>query len=47
MLEFKHFKSACSTIQGIEAMSMIRKGQADTTTVAAEMKLINMILCVA
>jgi len=27
MLCFKHFRSTCSTIQGIEAMSMIRRGQ--------------------
>ena len=39
MLGFKHFKSACSTIQGIEAMNMIRKGQANTKTVLDEITL--------
>jgi IS6 family transposase len=47
MIGFEHFKSACSTIQGIEAMSMIRKGQANTMSVADEIKLVNMIFCVA
>lgn len=36
MLGFKHFKSACSTLQGIEAMSMIRKEQANTSSVSDE-----------
>jgi len=43
MLGFKHFKSACSTIQGIEAMNMIRKGQANTKTVLGEITLVNVI----
>ena len=43
MLGFKHFKAACSTIQGIEAMNMIRKGQANTKTVFEEITLINVI----
>jgi len=43
MLGFKHYKSACSTIQGIEAMNMIRKKQANTKTVSDEIKLINQI----
>ena len=47
MLGFKHFKSACSTIQGIEAMNMIRKGQANTKTVFDEITLINVIFNVA
>ena len=47
MLGFKHFKSACATIQGIEAMNMIRKGQANTKTVFDEITLINVIFNVA
>ena len=47
MLGFKHFKSACSTIQGIEAMNMIRKGQANTKSVLEEITLINVIFNVA
>jgi len=47
MLGFKHFKSACSTIQGIEAMNMIRKGQANTKTVFDEITLINVLFNVA
>ncbi len=47
MLGFKHFKSACSTIQGIEAMNMIRKGQANTKTVFDEITLINVVFNVA
>jgi transposase-like protein len=43
MLGFKHFKSACSTIQGIEAMHMIRKGQANTKSVLDEVALVNAI----
>jgi transposase-like protein len=45
MLGFKHFKSACSTIQGIEAMHMIRKGQANTKSVLEEVALVNAIFC--
>jgi len=40
MLGFKHFKSACSTIQGVEAMNMIRKGQARTKSVIEEIALV-------
>jgi transposase-like protein len=47
MLGFKHFKSACSTIQGIEAMHMIRKGQANTKSIIEEVTLVNVIFCVA
>ena len=47
MLGFKHFKSACSTIQGIEAMNMIRKGQAHTRSIIEEIALINVIFNVA
>jgi len=47
MLGFKHFRSACSTIQGIEAMSMIRKGQGNTRTILEEVTLINVIFGVA
>ena len=47
MLGFKHFKSACATIQGIEAMNMIRKGQASTKSVFEEITLINVIFSVA
>ena len=47
MLGFKHFKSACATIQGIEAMNMIRKGQAHTKTVFDEIALINVIFSAA
>jgi transposase-like protein len=43
MLGFKHFKSACSTIQGIEAMNMIRKGQTDTKSIFEELALIDVI----
>lgn len=47
MLGFKHFKSACLTIQGIESMQMIRKGQANTFTISDEITLINQIFDVA
>ena len=47
MLGFKQFKSACSTIQGIEAMNMIRKGQVNTKTVFDEITLINVVFNVA
>ena len=47
MLGFKHFKSACATIQGIEAMNIIRKGQASTKSVFEEITLINVIFSVA
>ncbi|XMB85402.1 IS6 family transposase [Mycoplasmatota bacterium WC44] len=47
VLGFKHFKSACSTIQGIESMNMIRKGQANTSLVSDEINLINQIFQVA
>jgi len=47
MLGFKHFKSACLTIQGIEAMNMILKKQANTVSIADEIKLINQIFEVA
>jgi len=43
MLGFKHFKSACSTILGFEAMNMIRKGQAKTKSVIEEIALVNAI----
>ena len=41
------FKSACLTLQGIESMNMIRKGQANTNNVSDEIKLINQIFSVA
>ncbi len=44
---FKHFKSACSTVQGIEAMNMIRKGQANTKSVKGEIALVSAIFNVA
>ena len=47
ILGFKHFRSACSTIQGIEALSMIRKGQENTRTILEEITLINVIFGVA
>jgi len=47
MLGFKNFYSACSTISGIEAMHMIRKGQAGTSNVTEEIDLINRIFCAA
>ena len=47
MLGFKNFKSACSTIQGIESMNMILKGQTNIFRVSGEIKLINQIFCVA
>ena len=47
MYGFKHFKSACLTLQGIESMNMIRKGQANTNNVSDEIKLINQIFSVA
>jgi len=43
MLGFKHFKSACLTIQGFEAMNMIRKKHANTDSVVDEIILINVI----
>ena len=39
-----NFNPACSTISGIEAMYMIRKGQAGTSNVHEEIDLINRIL---
>ncbi|XMB85443.1 IS6 family transposase [Mycoplasmatota bacterium WC44] len=47
MLGFKHFKSACSTIQGVEAMNMIRKGQANTKKTVDEINLVNQLFGVA
>ncbi|MEA4895211.1 MAG: IS6 family transposase [Oscillospiraceae bacterium] len=47
MCGFKHFKSACATIQGIEAMNMIRKGQANTKSIRDEIALVNAIFCCA
>jgi transposase, IS6 family len=47
MLGFKNFKSACATIQGIESMNMIRKGQANIFSISAEVGLINQIFYVA
>jgi transposase-like protein len=47
MLGFKSFKSACFTIQGIEAMNMICKDQANTPTVLDEIALVNAIFGVA
>ena len=47
MCGFKHFKSACATIQGIEAMNMIRKGQANTKSISDEIALVNAIFCCA
>jgi len=47
MLGFKHFNSACSTIQGIEEMSMIRKGQGNIKTILEEITLNNVIFGVA
>ena len=47
MLGLKNFNSACSTIAGIEAMRMIKKGQAGTSNVTEEIELINGLFCVA
>ena len=47
MLGFKNFNSACSTIAGIEAMRIIKKGQAGTSNVIEEIELINRLFCVA
>jgi len=47
MLGFRHFKSACAAIHSVEAMSMIRKGQANTKTVFEDISLINVIFNVA
>lgn len=47
MLGFKNLNSACSTIAGVEAMHMIRKGQAGTSDVTEEVNLINSLFCVA
>ena len=47
MLGFKSFRSACSTIAGIEAMHMIHKGQAGTSSVAEEVTLIKQLFGVA
>lgn len=47
MLGFKSFKSACSTIAGIEAMHMIHKGQAGTSNATEEVTLINRLFGVA
>jgi transposase-like protein len=45
MSGFKHFKKASSTLAGIEAMNMIRKGQVeDIDTVLLEMKFINELM---
>ena len=47
MLGFKSFYSACSTIAGIEAMHMIHKRQAGTSSVTEEVTLINQLFGVA
>jgi len=47
MLGFKSFRSACSTIAGIEVMHMIHKGQAGTSSVAEEVTLIKQLFGVA
>ncbi|AHF06977.1 transposase [Desulfitobacterium metallireducens DSM 15288] len=44
MLGFKSFKSACSTISGIETMHMIRKNQAGRMTPFEEMEFIQRIM---
>jgi len=47
MLRFKHFKSACLTIQEIEEMNMISKRQANSISITDEIKLINQFFEVA
>ncbi len=46
MLGFKNFNSSWSTIQGVEAMHMIRKGQANTKCIADEVKLFHQLFSV-
>jgi len=41
MVGFKHFQTTCSTIQGIEAISLFRKNQVNTPSAADERKLTN------
>jgi transposase-like protein len=48
MMGFKSFKSASKTIQGIEAMNMIRKGQVDSNkSVLFEVQFINQLFGIA
>jgi transposase-like protein len=48
MMGFKSFKSASKTIQGIEAINMIRKGQVlDNKSVLFEVKFINQLFGIA
>ena len=48
MMGFKSFKSASKTIQGIEAMNMIRKGQVDSNkSVLFEVEFINQLFGIA
>ena len=45
---FKSFKSASRTIQGIESMNMIRKGQVDSNkSVLFEVEFINQLFGIA
>lgn len=44
---FHSYKSACATLSGIEVIHMIRKGQAGTSDVISEIKLINRLFGVA
>ena len=45
---FKSFKSASKTIQGIEAMNMIRKGQVNSKkSVLFEIRFINKLFGIA
>ncbi len=47
MMGFHSYKSACATLSGIEVMHMIHKGQAGTSDVISEIKLINQLFGVA
>lgn len=44
MLGFKSFKSACSTISGIETMHMLRKNQVGLMTPLEEVEFINNLM---
>ena len=47
MLGIKNSKIACATIQGIESMHMIRKGQVHKMKISEELKLVRQIFCIA
>ena len=44
MIGFKSFKSACSTISGIEIMHMLHKNQAGKITPFEEKEFINLLM---